>query len=133
MLGLGDDRWIVAFQSLFGREEWIKPYTADTVAALGRAGVESLDVVCPGFAADCLETLEEIDVQNRRFFTAAGGGRFRYIPALNDRPEHLRFLADLVERHLAGWVPPAGEWSAAAARDEAEATKRRAEALKARG
>ncbi len=106
-LGLADDRWIVAFQSLFGREEWIKPYTADTVAALGRAGVASLDVVCPGFSSDCLETLEEIDVQNRRFFTEAGGGRFRYVPALNDRPDHLRFLADLVARHLTGWVEPA--------------------------
>ncbi len=131
-LGLEEGRWIVAFQSLFGREEWIKPYTADTVAALGRAGARSLDIVCPGFAADCLETLEEIDVQNRRFFTAAGGGRFRYVPALNDRPDHVRFLADLVERHLAGWVPPTGEWDAEAARAEAEAAKRRSEALAAK-
>jgi len=131
-LGLAEDRWVLAFQSLFGREEWIKPYTADTVAALGRAGVRSLDVVCPGFSADCLETLEEINVQNRRFFTEAGGERFRYIPALNDRPDHLRFLADLVKRHMTGWAAPSGEWDEAAAREEAEAAKRRAEELKAK-
>lgn len=106
-LDLPEERWGVAFQSLFGKEEWIKPYTADTVAALGRSGLRSLDVVCPGFAADCLETLEEIAVQNRRFFEPAGGGRFRYVPALNDRADHVGFLADLVLRHLQGWFSSA--------------------------
>jgi ferrochelatase len=131
-LGLPEERWVVAFQSLFGKEEWIKPYTADTVAALGRAGVRSLDVVCPGFAADCLETLEEIDVQNRRFFEAAGGGRFRYVPALNDREYHLDFLADLAERHLQGWVEPPEEYDRAAAERAAREAEERARALEGR-
>jgi len=132
-LGLPEDRWVVTFQSLFGKEEWIKPYTADTVTAMGRAGVQSLDVVCPGFAADCLETLEEIDVQNRGFFEGAGGGRFRYVPALNDRADHVRFLADLVQRHLQGWVEPLGAFDRASAERAARETKERAEALEAAG
>lgn len=132
-LALPPYRWVVTFQSLFGKEEWIKPYTADTVSALARAGVESLDVVCPGFAADCLETLEEIDVQNRGFFEQAGGKRFRYVPALNDRPDHVRFLADLVKRHLQGWVEPEGEFDREAAERAAREAKERAEALEAAG
>lgn len=132
-LGLPEDRWVVAFQSLFGKEEWIKPYTADTVTAMARAGVRSLDVVCPGFAADCLETLEEIDVQNREFFEGNGGERFRYVPALNDRPDHVRFLADLVMGHLQGWVEPAGEYDRGAAERAAREAKERAEALEAAG
>lgn len=124
-LGLPEERWGVAFQSLFGKEEWIKPYTADTVAALGRSGLRSLDVVCPGFAADCLETLEEIDVQNRRFFEAAGGGRFRYVPALNDRADHVGFLADLVLRHLQGWVEPPEAYDRAAAERAAREAEER--------
>jgi ferrochelatase len=130
-LDLPAERWVVAFQSLFGKEEWIKPYTADTVAALGRAGVRSLDVVCPGFAADCLETLEEIAVQNRRFFEQAGGERFRYVPALNDRSDHLDFLTDLAVRHLQGWVEPPGAYDREAAERAAREAKRRAEALAA--
>ena len=124
---------MVAFQSLFGKEEWIKPYTADTVAALGRSGLRSLDVVCPGFAADCLETLEEIAVQNRRFFEQAGGGRFRYVPALNDRADHVGFLADLVARHLQGWVEPPEAYDRAAAERAAREAAERAKALAERG
>ncbi len=131
-LGIGRDRTIVAFQSLFGREEWIKPYTDVTVRGLAAAGVRSLDVVCPGFAADCLETLEEIDVQNRAFFEAAGGERFRYVPALNDRPEHLDALAAIVLSHLGGWITPRASWDEGAARAEALASRARAEALAAR-
>jgi ferrochelatase len=103
-LGLPRDRWEISFQSLFGKEEWIKPYTDLTIQAMARSGVRSLDVICPGFSADCLETLEEIDGLNRENFVHAGGERYRYIPALNDRPDHLRFLADLVESNLHGWV-----------------------------
>lgn len=131
-LGLAEGDYLVTFQSLFGKEEWIEPYTADTVAALGRAGLRSLDVVCPGFAADCLETLEEIEVQNRGFFEQAGGGRFRYVPALNDRPGHLDFLADLAHRHLQGWVKPPGQYDHEAADRAAREAKERAEALAAR-
>jgi ferrochelatase len=108
-LGLPEDRSVVAFQSLFGREEWIKPYTAETIKALAASGLRSLDVVAPGFAADCLETFEELDVENRGYFESGAGGRFRYIPCLNDRPDHLRFLADLVKAHLQGWITPTGE------------------------
>ena len=132
-LGLPEERWVVAFQSLFGKEEWIKPYTADTVAALGRSGLRNLDVVCPGFAADCLETLEEIAVQNRRFFEQAGGGRFRYVPALNDRADHVGFLADLVARHLQGWVEPPEAYDRAAAERAAREAAERAKALAERG
>jgi len=130
-LGLPRDRWEISFQSLFGREEWIKPYSEQTIKAMARSGVKSLDVVCPGFSADCLETLEEIDEQNREFFLHAGGETYRYIPALNDRPDHVRVLADVVQANLAGWVVPAGQWDAKNVRAEAEASRRRAETLAA--
>jgi protoporphyrin/coproporphyrin ferrochelatase len=103
-LRLPSDRYVVCFQSLFGRGEWLRPYTEDTMRALAAAGVKSLDVICPGFSADCLETLEEIDGLNREIFQHAGGERYRYIPALNDRPDHLRLLADLVLRNIDGWI-----------------------------
>lgn len=131
-LGLEEGRYQVSFQSLFGREEWIKPYTDRTVAAMAGAGVKSLDVVCPGFSADCLETLEEIDQLNREIFLASGGERFRYIPALNDRPDHIAALAELLRANLAGWVTPAAEWDGEGARAQAAASQRRAEALAAR-
>jgi ferrochelatase len=128
-LGFPAERTVVSFQSLFGREEWIKPYTENTVKALAASGVKALDVVCAGFSADCLETLEEIDELNRELFLAAGGERFRYIPALNARPDHLDALADLALRQLGGWIVPPAEWDEAAARAAAEASRRRAEAL----
>ena len=127
-LGLPRDRYQVSFQSLFGREEWLKPYTDKTMQGMAKSGVRSLDVVCPGFSADCLETIEEIDGQNREIFLHAGGERYRYIPALNDRPDHMRFLADLVLRNLQGWVEPAGAWDEEQARREAEASAKRADA-----
>jgi ferrochelatase len=130
-LGLPRDRYEVSFQSLFGREEWLKPYTDKTMQGMAKSGVRSLDVICPGFSADCLETIEEIDGMNREIFLHAGGERYRYIPALNDRPDHMRFLADLAIRNLQGWVEPAGAWDAERARAEAEASARRAEERKA--
>lgn len=105
-LGLPKERYIVAFQSLFGREEWLKPYTSDTLEALAKSGVQSVDIICPGFAADCLETLEEIDVQNREVFLSAGGKTYHYIPALNDSPLHLQALTDLALHHMQGWLQP---------------------------
>jgi ferrochelatase len=99
-LGLGADRCRLAFQSRFGREEWLRPYTDETLAAWGKERLASVDVLCPGFAADCLETLEEIAVQNREIFEHAGGGRFRYVPALNDRADHIEALAAVAARHL---------------------------------
>lgn len=131
-LGLPRDRWEISFQSLFGKEEWIKPYTDKTVTAMARSGVKSLDVVCPGFSADCLETLEEIEGLNREFFLHHGGERFRYIPALNDRPDHVRALAELILANLRGWIQPSPEWNEEEARREAEASRRRAEEMKRR-
>jgi ferrochelatase len=102
-LGLGDDEWLLSFQSRVGREEWLTPYTDETVVKLGKEGVGRLDVVCPGFSADCLETLEEIAMQNAELFEESGGKLLRYIPALNDRDDHVSFLTDLVQQHCSGW------------------------------
>ncbi len=104
-LGIGEHDWTVSFQSRVGREEWLRPYTDETLQQWGEgeSGPKNVDVVCPGFAADCLETLEEIAIQNRELFLAAGGDALDYIPALNDRPGHIRFLADLVEQQSLGW------------------------------
>ncbi len=102
-LELGEDEWILSFQSRVGREEWLRPYTDETIVELGQQGLDRLDVVCPGFSTDCLETLEEIAMQNAELFLESGGESLHYIPALNARDDHVRFLADLVERHLGGW------------------------------
>ena len=102
-LGLGENDWTLSFQSRVGREEWLKPYTDETVKKLGERGVGRLDVICPGFSADCLETLEEIAMQNAEFFTEAGGGSLHYIPALNARDDHVAALTSLIERHARGW------------------------------
>ena len=101
------ERLVISFQSRFGREPWIEPATDATLLRLAREGVGRVDVACPGFAADCLETLEEIAITNRERFLAAGGKEMRYIPALGARPDHLAALAALAARHLGGW--PAGE------------------------
>ncbi len=102
-LQLQADELVVSFQSRVGRERWLHPYTDGTVRELAVAGVKKLDVACPGFAVDCLETLEEIAMQNRDFFVAAGGEALRYIPALNDSVEQVESLAGLVLRHVRGW------------------------------
>ncbi len=102
-LGLSEDRLVVSFQSRVGRERWLQPYTDASVRQLAADGVKTLDVACPGFAVDCLETLEEIAMQNRDFFIAAGGQTLRYIPALNDSADQIDSLASLVLRHTQGW------------------------------
>lgn len=102
-LGLAPDEWLVSFQSRVGRAEWLRPYTDETVLNLARDGVRRLDVVCPGFAVDCLETLEEIALQNRDAFLGVGGEWLAYIPALNADPDHAVLLAALVRRHGQGW------------------------------
>lgn len=103
-LGLEAEQWQVAFQSRVGREEWLRPYTDETLQRWARDGVRSVHVVCPGFAADCLETLEEIAVENRDYFLGAGGERYEYIPCLNSTPGHIDALAAIASDHLAGWV-----------------------------
>lgn len=99
-LNIEQQYWFVAFQSRFGRAEWIKPYTEQTLKAWGQQGMNHVQVVCPGFSADCLETLEEIQVENHDYFIAAGGKHYDYIPALNDNKEHISALCDLLEDHL---------------------------------
>jgi ferrochelatase len=89
---------------LFGKEEWIKPYTDVTIKSLPAQGVKTLHVICPGFSADCLETVEEIDAENRDYFMQAGGESFHYIPALNWREDHLEALTDLILSQMQGWI-----------------------------
>lgn len=120
MLGLKAGEYRVTFQSRVGREEWLQPYTDVTVRELARSGMKKLDVISPGFSADCLETLEEIAMQNAEFFHDNGGESLRYIPALNDREDHIRFLADLALLHLAGWPEASPNWSKHRARENAE-------------
>ncbi len=103
-LGLEEGQWAMSYQSRFGREPWLQPYTDETLARWPGEGVRSVDVVCPGFATDCLETLEEIAMENRDTFLAAGGEAYRYIPALNDRPEHVALLETLVREGGEGWL-----------------------------
>lgn len=102
-LNLGADEYQICFQSRFGRAEWLQPYTAPTLAALGKQGVQRVDVVCPGFPADCLETLEEIAIEGKAEFIQAGGQDFRYIPCLNERDEWIHALTSLAATHLQGW------------------------------
>jgi ferrochelatase len=97
-------RWHTSFQSRFGNDPWLQPYTIDTVARLARSGVKRLAVVAPGFSADCLETLEELDIENRRAFLAAGGEEFTYVPCLNDSSLGLRIIEHVVRREFAGWL-----------------------------
>jgi len=127
LLGLESDEWLVAFQSRFGREEWLQPYADETLKRLGAQGLQSLDVLCPGFSADCLETLEEMAMQNKEVFQHAGGGDYRYIPALNDGPTHIEALADIVARNTQGW-PEFDAWNLEAANAEAKQRARLASA-----
>ena len=103
-LELSEGEMITTFQSRFGREEWLQPYTDETLQNLPGEGVTSVQVVCPGFSADCLETIEEIGMENRDFFLEAGGTRYEYIPCLNAQDRHLSTLTDLISEELAGWL-----------------------------
>lgn len=96
-LGLDIENWEVVFQSRFGREKWLEPYADHRLIALGKEGIKRVDVVCPGFSADCLETLDEIDRENRDIFLEAGGEEFHYIPALNDSEEHIEALVKILK------------------------------------
>lgn len=118
-LGLGADEAFVSFQSRVGREAWLQPYTDQTLQAWARAGVRRVDVACPGFSIDCLETLEEIAGQNAEAFIHAGGERLAYIPALNHRPDHVAMIGDLVSRNLLGWPASVAVDGGRAARVEA--------------
>jgi len=102
-LGLGPGQYKVTFQSRLGRAEWLQPYTEPTLIAMAREGVQRVDVICPGFSCDCLETLEEINMEGRHAFLNAGGREFHYIPCLNDDPEWIAALCSLTQTHLQGW------------------------------
>jgi protoporphyrin/coproporphyrin ferrochelatase len=119
-LELSVDQWSVSFQSQVGREEWLRPYTDERLLQLAKQGGQRVTVVCPGFAADCLETLEEIALRNRAAFLQHGGEDFDYVPALNASDAHATFLANLIGRHAASW--PYGS----AAADERAQTRERA-------
>ncbi len=125
-LGLKEGQWTLAFQSRFGRAEWLQPYTTEVLRELGKKRLKRLDVFCPGFVADCLETLEEIALEGRQVFLDAGGGEFQYIPALNDLPEWIAALGEIAWRELGGWLekPPA--------ESEREASRARALSLGAK-
>jgi ferrochelatase len=122
-LGLAPAQWTLAFQSRFGRAKWLTPYTSDVLKALGKERTERVDVFCPGFVADCLETLEEIGIEGRALFMEAGGKDLHVIPCLNEHPRWIAALADLAVRNLAGWLaqPPDA--------DARELTQARAKAL----
>jgi protoporphyrin/coproporphyrin ferrochelatase len=102
-LQLSPDQYQVTFQSRFGKAEWLQPYTAPTLVKLAKEGVGRVDVICPGFTSDCLETLEEIAMEARRDFLTAGGKEFHYIPCLNDSPAWIIALAEIAEQHMIGW------------------------------
>jgi ferrochelatase len=121
-LGLESNQWTLAFQSRFGRGRWLEPYTADTLMRLGKAKLRRVDVFAPGFAADCLETLEELAIDGKKLYRAAGGGDYDVIPCLNEHPRWIAALAEIVLANLHGWLrlPPS--------RAEREATLARAKA-----
>ncbi len=102
-LGLSADQFLLTFQSRFGKAKWLEPYTEPSLIQLAGQGVKSVDLICPGFTSDCIETLEEIDMEARAAFLKAGGERFAYIPCLNDREEWIRALGDIALCHLQGW------------------------------
>jgi protoporphyrin/coproporphyrin ferrochelatase len=102
-LGWPAERWHTTFQSQFGTDPWLQPYTIETMERLAKAGIRRVAVVSPGFSADCLETLEELDIENRAKFMEHGGETFTYIPCLNDSPLGMRVIEAVVRRELAGW------------------------------
>ena len=103
-LGISTDRWLTTFQSRFGNDPWLQPYTDMTVERLAREGVKKLVLVAPGFSADCLETLEELDGENRHIFEDNGGEKFAYLPALNDTDEGIDVIEAIARRELMGWI-----------------------------
>lgn len=110
-LGLTEDEWIISFQSRFGKQEWVKPYTDLTLEEWGKAGVRSVQVVSPAFSADCLETLEELAMENRDNFINAGGKEYHYIPALNDDEAHIDLMEALAKPLAAGWAATLEGWA----------------------
>lgn len=126
-LELSKDEYMVAFQSRFGKQEWLKPYLANTLEDLGKAQTKRIDVICPGFSSDCLETLEEIAMEGKHIFQSHGGGEYHYIPALNENEAWIHAMSTIALENLQGWVSP--EWDSIQAKKDAEMTKLRAQSL----
>lgn len=131
-LALNPSEWKVVFQSRFGREAWLQPYCSVTLQELPAAGVKSVDVICPGFAADCLETLEEIRIENRDLFIDAGGKTFNYIPCLNDSKDHIEALCEILTAHMFGWPETMPNWDAGKLAVSAKKSRERALAMGAK-
>lgn len=129
-LGLMKEQYIVSFQSLFGRAEWVKPYTEPTLKELAKKGVSRVDVICPGFPIDCLETLEEIAIECKASFLAAGGKEFNYIPCLNENDQWVKALAQIAEENLQGWIEQ--DWSKEQAQEASQQSFLHAKALGAK-
>ena len=102
-MGLSDEEIMTTFQSRFGREEWLKPYTSDTLKELPKKGVKNIHIISPGFSSDCLETIEELEEENKEYFMQSGGEHYQYIPCLNDNHKHIEVFVNLIKKHLQGW------------------------------
>ena len=103
-MNLDDDEVLTTFQSRFGREEWLQPYTSETLKKLPVEGIKNVHIISPGFSADCLETLEELEVENREYFEKAGGEKYSYIPCLNDNRMHIDMMDKIIKKHTQGWL-----------------------------
>jgi len=125
-LELKDNEWKLVFQSRFGREPWLQPYCSETLQQLPASGIKNVDIICPGFAADCLETLEEIQMENKNLFIEAGGKNFNYIPCLNDSKDHMDALCEVLTAHMFGWPETMPNWDAGKLAVEANKSRQRA-------
>lgn len=112
-LGLSKDQYVICYQSRFGKAEWLKPYTSEVLKELGKAKTGTVDVICPGFVGDCLETLEEIAMEGKETFNHHGGGEYRYIPCLNENPQWIAALSNIIKNNLSGWIELEAENSSA--------------------
>ena len=125
-LELKANEWKLVFQSRFGREPWLEPYCSVTLQELPATGVKNVDIICPGFSADCLETLEEIKMENKELFIEAGGEHFNYISCLNDNSDHIEALCEVLTAHMFGWPETMPNWDAGKLAIEANASRQRA-------
>ena len=125
-LQLKDTKWKVVFQSRFGREPWLEPYCSVTLQELPANGINTVDIICPGFSSDCLETLEEIQIENKTIFALAGGEAFNYIPCLNANSEHIDALCEVLTAHMFGWPETMPNWDAGKLAVAANTSRQRA-------
>ncbi|MBM3351607.1 MAG: ferrochelatase [Betaproteobacteria bacterium] len=126
-LELNKDEYLVTFQSRFGKQEWLKPYLTNTLEALGKTKTARVDIICPGFSSDCLETLEEIAMEGKHLFQSNGGGEYHYIPALNENEAWIHAMTTIALENLQGWVST--EWDSPQAKKDTEMTKLRAQSM----